>query len=380
MLHSRLLKYLDEVARLGSIRKASARLNVASSAINRQILALENELGAPIFERMPRRLRLTATGEVLIAHVRETLKGHQRVEAHIEALKGLTRGEVTIATMNGLAAGPLPRFLSSILDTHPRVHIRLRVLPLDQMTNAVLTGEADLALSYNPIAERPASASSRATNCISARWCRRSIRSTKRRPLRLADCAEFPLAISDHSMTIRPAVDLAFTRANIPLHPTIETNSIEFMKKIARSGQAITFLNPVDVDEEVQAGEIRHLPLHELEGHPISLQADGARARRPRHVSEPRGRGAAQGDAAARTRSAMPDQACSRTQIDACAAVDPRVGMALPAKRQRRPDRAGTCILLGRADHEGFRRRSIPNAPLRFCRSRRPSSTARICR
>ena len=65
MLHSRLLKYLDEVARLGSIRKASARLNVASSAINRQILALENELGTPIFERMPRRLRLTATGEVL---------------------------------------------------------------------------------------------------------------------------------------------------------------------------------------------------------------------------------------------------------------------------------------------------------------------------
>src|ERR1700750_2052167 len=59
MLHARILTYLDEVARLGSIRKAAARLNVASSAINRQILALEMELGAPIFERMPRRLRLT---------------------------------------------------------------------------------------------------------------------------------------------------------------------------------------------------------------------------------------------------------------------------------------------------------------------------------
>ena len=271
MLHSRLLKYLDEVARLGSIRKASARLNVASSAINRQILALENELGAPIFERMPRRLRLTATGEVLIAHVRETLKGHQRVESHIEALKGLTRGEVTIATMNGLAAGPLPRFLNSILDAHPRVHIRLRVLPLDQMTNAVLTGEADLALSYQPAAEsrhphrrEPRSRAWRG-GVGEASAC-------QARPLRLADCAEFPLAISDHSMTIRPAIDLAFTRANMPLHPTIETNSIEFMKKIARSGQAITFLNPVDVAEEVQAGEIRHLPLHELESHPISLK------------------------------------------------------------------------------------------------------------
>ena len=73
-------------------------------------------------------------------------------------------------------------------------------------------------------------------------------------------------------MTIRPAVDLAFTRANIPLHPTIETNSIEFMKQIARSGQAITFLNPVDVAEDVEAGEIRHLPLDELAAHPIALK------------------------------------------------------------------------------------------------------------
>ena len=271
MLHSRLLKYLDEVARLGSIRKAASRLNVASSAINRQILALEQELGAPIFERMPRRLRLTATGEVLIAHVRETLKSHQRVETHIEALKGLTRGEVTIATMNGLAAGPLPRFLNSILATHPRVHLRLRVLPFDQMTNAVLTGEADLALSYNP----PPSPGLRVVAShdlqlgavVSARHPL-----TTRRPLRLADCLEFPLALADASMTIRPAVELAFTRANLPLRPTIETNSIEFMKKIARNGHAVTFLNPVDVDEDVQAGEIRYLPLNELARDPIALK------------------------------------------------------------------------------------------------------------
>jgi DNA-binding transcriptional LysR family regulator len=271
MLHSRLLKYLDEVARLGSIRKAALRLNVASSAINRQILALENELGAPIFERMPRRLRLTATGEVLIAHVRETLKNHQRVETHIEALKGLTRGEATIATMNGLAAGPLPRFLNSILETHPRVRLRLKVLPFDQISNAVLTGEADLGLSYG------ASPSPGLRVVASHELSLGAVVSPKhplttRRPLRLADCAEFPLAIADASMTIRPAVELAFTRANLPLNATIETNSIEFLKKVARNGHAITFLNPVDVDDEVRAGEIRHLVLPELIQHPIALK------------------------------------------------------------------------------------------------------------
>jgi len=49
MLHGRLLRYLDEVARLGSIRKAAANLSVAASAINRHIIELETEIGAPIF-------------------------------------------------------------------------------------------------------------------------------------------------------------------------------------------------------------------------------------------------------------------------------------------------------------------------------------------
>ncbi len=271
MLHSRLLAYLDEVARLGSIRRAASRLNVASSAINRQILALESEIGSPIFERMPRRLRLTATGEVLIANVRETLKGHQRVEAQIAAFKGLTRGEVTIATMNGLAAGPLPRFLSTMLDQHPRVHVRLRVLPFDQITNAVLTGEAELALTYNPPNSPGLRVVASHDLALGAAVSLKHVLG-KQKVLRLADCVQFPLAVADASMTIRPAVELAFTRANLPLQPTIETNSIEFMKKIARSGQAITFLNLIDVADEIAAGTIRHLPVQELSAYPIALR------------------------------------------------------------------------------------------------------------
>jgi len=149
--------------------------------------------------------------------------------------------------------------------------LRVRVLPFDQMTNAVLTGEADLALTYNP----PPSPGLRVVAShdlglgavVSPKHPL-----AKRRALRLADCVEFPLAVADASMTIRPAVELAFTHANIPLHPTIETNSIEFMKKIAKSGQAITFLNPVDVAEDVESGEIRHLPLEELARHPIAIK------------------------------------------------------------------------------------------------------------
>jgi DNA-binding transcriptional LysR family regulator len=272
MLHARILTYLDQVARLGSIRKAAARLNVASSAINRQILALEVELGAQIFERMPRRLRLTSAGEILIMHVRETLKSSQRVAAQIEALKGLQRGEATIATMNGLAGGPLPGFLAGVMGAHPRMHIRLRVLSLEQIPNAVLTGEADIALGYN-IATGPGLRVVASHDLhLGAVVAPGHPLTRSRKPARLADCLEFPLVLADASMTIRPVVDLAFTRASIPLHPTIESNSIAFMMRIVREGNAVTFLNPVDVGVDIARGDLVFIPFQDLKVDPITIK------------------------------------------------------------------------------------------------------------
>jgi DNA-binding transcriptional LysR family regulator len=201
----------------------------------------------------------------------DTRKSNQRVTARIEALRGLQRGEATIATMNGLAAGPLPDFIASVLEAHPRVHIRLRVLPLDQIPNAVLTGEADIALGYNfPTSPGLRVVASHDLHLGAVVAPGHPL--TKRQPAWLADCLQFPLAISDSSMTIRPIVDLAFTRAGVPLHPTIETNSIEFMSRIAGAGRAVTFLNPVDIGVDLARGTLAHVPFQDLKVEPITLK------------------------------------------------------------------------------------------------------------
>ena len=121
MLHGRFLNYLDEVARAGSIRKAADRLNVAPSAVSRQILAFEEELGTPVFQRTPRRLVLTAAGEIVIRHIRGTLKDLDRVQTQVEELKGLRRGEITVAIMSGLAANLVPRCVAEFQKRNPRV-------------------------------------------------------------------------------------------------------------------------------------------------------------------------------------------------------------------------------------------------------------------
>ncbi|MDE1995932.1 MAG: LysR family transcriptional regulator, partial [Rhizobiaceae bacterium] len=71
-MHASILKYFAEVARSGSIRKASDELHVATSAVSRQIKKLEDELGTPLFERFSDGLRLTAAGEIVLKHSKDT--------------------------------------------------------------------------------------------------------------------------------------------------------------------------------------------------------------------------------------------------------------------------------------------------------------------
>ena len=96
MRHLQTLRYVDAVARAGSIRRAAETLAITSTALNRRILALEEELGAPIFERLPHGVRLSTAGELLIRHIRDQLSDIERVKSQIADLSGVRRGRALI--------------------------------------------------------------------------------------------------------------------------------------------------------------------------------------------------------------------------------------------------------------------------------------------
>ncbi len=264
MLHGRLLRYLDEVARSGSIRKAAARLNVAASAINRQILSLEAELDTPLFERMPGGLRLTATGEILMAHVRDTLRDHGRALGRMAALKGLQQGEVTIATMAGLAATMLGPVLGDFQALHPRVKLTVRILPKDGIVAALLAGEADLGLAFDLPAH------SRLTRAMAFDLPIGAVLSpdhplASHLSVRFADCLPYPLLLAERGMALRDTVDL-LVPANIDLSPALETNSLELMRHMARRSPCVGFMCQFEVAEDIAAGHLAFVP---LQGGPV---------------------------------------------------------------------------------------------------------------
>lgn len=270
-MHARILTYVDEVARQGSIRAAAERLNVAASAISRQIIALEDELGTPLFSRGARRLTLTSAGELLVRHIRETFKEMDRTRMLIEDLKGLRRGEVTLAMMSGLASNIVPRAVTKFRAENPRVTVKLRLMSTgERILGAVANKDADLGIGFD-FAERPHLRVQSAAMVRLGAVMAPSHPLAERPVLRLSDCLAHTMVLADASMVIRPYLDHLLERAEGAVTDVIETNSIEMMRHLVRTSAAITFLTPFDIEYELQEGNLVYVPVQELAARTQSL-------------------------------------------------------------------------------------------------------------
>lgn len=280
MLHSRKLIYINEIVRCGSIRKAAARLNVASSAVNRQILALEEELGAPIFERLPKGLRLTAAGELCIEHIRDVLKNYERLEGRLRGLKTPQIGKVSLVTTVGLASGPLPAILSGFIAKHSRVQIKLRSDGGVTTINPVLTGEVDVGLGFNIPATPGIRTLANFDVPVGVVLPPGHRLALKEGPIDLVEVVQEQLILAQSGTSLRNIIDLALAPLPLPVDPVVETNSSELMKQLVKAGTGLTLLNPLDALAECRRGELVFRPLTEahVRHQPMKLFA---RARAP---------------------------------------------------------------------------------------------------
>ena len=259
-MHSKLLRYMDEVARTGSIRQAAERLNVAASAINRQIIALETRLGRPLFQRLPRGLRLTASGELMIAHIRQTLKEYERTYELLLDLEGLRSGTVTIASMAEPANGLVSTVGLAYRTRYPRVSINVKVGSVEQIVRLVEQGEADLGLGYNLPAEH-------GLHVIQSIDVRLGAVVANNHPLassrtvRLSDCMNYPIVAAAPGVTVHRTMRAAFRRVNLNITPAFETNSTGLMKTLVRDGRHITFLSRPDLRREDGDDALKYIPV-----------------------------------------------------------------------------------------------------------------------
>ncbi|WP_321964779.1 LysR family transcriptional regulator [Paraburkholderia sp. J7] len=239
MLHGIALRYFVEVARTGSLAAASENLHVAVSAISRQISKLEEDVGTALFERMPRGMVLTESGERLAEHARRALLEGDAVLAEIATAKALGHGIVRIGCTEGFTRSFLPHVLAQHHATAPHVHFNLRSGTPSQVEQWVAMGEADLGLAFS--SGDPAKVyvqySAQAPVCA---LLDPGHPLAQRDSLTLADLRDYPVALLERGNTARQLFDECCARHGIKLEPILTSNNSSALHAFAALAGAIT--------------------------------------------------------------------------------------------------------------------------------------------
>ncbi|MEJ8544333.1 LysR family transcriptional regulator [Brevibacillus borstelensis] len=142
----RQIQYFIEVAKREHVTEASHALHIAQSAVSRQIVNLEAELGVNLFIRDGRNVRLTPIGKVFLEHMEQAMKVIDKAKREIEEFLDPERGTIRIGFPSSLAAYTLPTVISAFREQHPHVQFHLRQGSYRYLIDAVIKGEIDLAL------------------------------------------------------------------------------------------------------------------------------------------------------------------------------------------------------------------------------------------
>lgn len=270
------LRYADQVARSGSIQRAAKELNVAASAINRQIIQLEGILGVPLFERVARGMRLTPAGDAVVTLARRWHADERRAAADLQQLQGIHQGHVRIVAMDSHVNGFLPDVVQQLAREHPRIALEIEIGSTDAAGSALIGGTADIAAVFNLSPRRELHVLWSAElpfGCVVAPHHPLA----RERSISMQEAVAHPIALQSRALMIRRYLETRHGWLFTEGQKVVETNSLQLVKSLARSGDYIAFTSELDAAPELIAGSLTFIPVRDKGAEPqtVSIAIDG---------------------------------------------------------------------------------------------------------
>ena len=250
------LRYLREVATNGfSISKAAKTLHTSQPGISQQIIALERELGLPVFVRDKKRLvGLTKQGEQIIARAASALLDIDYISKFAHSVAKTNSGQLVIATTHTQARYVLPETLSLFARKYPKVRVTLEHANPTQIEQALASGAADIGVSPYIGTGRPDIVG------LECRRYRRIVLAPKGHPLlkkrrcNLEDLAKHPLIAFERSIFARQMIIDIFAAEGLTPNFALTAIDADVVKACVEVGLGIAILIELAYDPARDAG------------------------------------------------------------------------------------------------------------------------------
>jgi len=281
----RQLEIIRAIADTGSFTAAGEKLHVSQSAISRQILLLEEELGEPVFHRIGRRIRITPAGESLLQLSHRVFRDLQETVSTIsdkrEALSGTMRlvGGMTVCLY------VFPALLAEVRRVHPHLDMKVTVGSAERSIAMLRSGAGDLGMITLPV---------EATDLVSVPVLEEELLLitypahplAKKKSIAPADLHQQDFVLFETGSITRRLVESFFAREGVEAEIIMETENVEIIKAMVRNGLGISIIPSQAAASDIRTGQ---LFCSRIAGHSLVRQTGWLypkMSRLPRTVSE----------------------------------------------------------------------------------------------
>jgi LysR family nitrogen assimilation transcriptional regulator len=257
------LRSFVHIARVGSFSRAAAELYVAQPALSRQISKLESELGTPVFLRHARGVRLTSAGAQLLERAEMIINFVVQTAEHVRAASDRLSGHIALGLPPAVGVWVSAPIAEAFRDRWPAVGLHMREGLSSSLQEWLLDRRVDLAIVYN---QPPLEAFDVMPLCSEAMVVVGPPDDTvlERRggePLRIRDLADLPLIAPGFPHANRRVLEQSAVQHGVHLRIVLEVDSVTLTKALVRRGLGYSLLTYTAIQEEVERGELKALPL-----------------------------------------------------------------------------------------------------------------------
>jgi len=248
-----------EVARHASFSRAAEKRFRTQPAISSQIRALEDEVGAKLFDRSGGKVSLTAAGKAFQKYVQDTLDARTAMLAALAEMEHVPRGALTVGANEGTCLHILPEVFADFKKQYPDVSVNIKRADYAKILESVTDNSVDFGVVSLPVKDnRLTVVLIHQDELVIIAPPQHAL--GKMKTVNVGDLAKHPLVLPKAGHT-RDALDDLFRERGLKPHYSMELDSSELLKRFVAAGVGVGFIARSNVQEDVRAGVLAAIPM-----------------------------------------------------------------------------------------------------------------------
>jgi LysR family transcriptional regulator, low CO2-responsive transcriptional regulator len=257
------LQTFVEVARHASFSRAAEKRFRTQPAISSQIRALEDEVGAKLFDRSGGKVALTAAGKVFQKYTQDTLDARKAMLTSLAEMEHIPRGAITVGANEGTCLHILPEVFADCKKQYPDVSVNIKRADYAKVLESVTDNSVDFGVVSLPVKDRR-------LTVVLIHQDEVVIIAPPGHPLgtmksaSVTELAKYPLVLPKAGHT-RDTLDGLFRERRLKPNYSMELDSSELLKRFVAAGMGVGFISRSNVQEDVRSGSLAAISMSDAQ-------------------------------------------------------------------------------------------------------------------